>query len=322
MGRRFARFGGALLVATAAAVAVYWSWPEPPQERPADITEHKISPAAYTAPPATKAELAGRELVALFALAPAQGFPGTLAWSPALDIGAQGGFPLHNLLHAHPLLFLELCADRYNRQIQGYTCTFVKKERINDKLFPPGKNDYEIIKVACGEHPFSVFFEWKEHPRLAARALFVEGANENKILAKPRGVLALAGIQQITVDDPRAKDTGRYPMSQFGMGLAIHRTVRSMHNAAARGTLHLRYEGQFKVEEVGDRVCYKFVRTPFEPLEEDRLNELTLYIDVQTWLQVGSVLRDPDGNLLAEYFFRDIVLNPPFSETQFTRKAL
>lgn len=321
MGRRFAFLGLALLAVTAGLV-LYVNWPEPPQERPADINEEHIKSPAYTATPVTKADLIARELVATVGMAPGQGFPAMLAWNPVLDIGEQGGFSLENLLHAHPLLFLELCADRFDRQVRGYTCTFVKKERIDGKLFPPGKNDYEVIHVACREHPFSVFFEWKEHARLAARALYVEGENDNKVLVKPRGLLSLAGIQEVALDDPRAKKTGRYPMSEFGMGLAIHRTVQSMRDAEAHGSLHLRYDGQVKIEELGDRVCYKFVRTPYSPLEEDALNELTLYIDRATWLQVGSVLRDPQGNLLAEYFFRDIVLNPPFSETQFTRKAL
>lgn len=321
MGRRLLLLGLALAIAAAATV-VYCNWPERPEEQPAAIREHKIDGAAYTPAPATGAALICRQLVATLGLAPAQGFPATVPWNPVVDIGKQGGFPLEHLLHAHPLSFLELCADRFDRQVRGYTCTFVKKERIDGKLFPPGKSDYEVIKVACREKPFSVFFDWQKQPRLAAKALYVEGENGNKVLVKPRGLLALAGIQEIALDDPRAKKTSRYPMSEFGMGLAIHRTVASMHKAQAQGTLHLRYEGQVKIEELGDRVCYKFVRTPYEPHEEDALNELTLYIDTETWLQAGSILRDPHGNLLAEYFFRDIVLNPEFSETQFTRKAL
>jgi hypothetical protein len=39
-------------------------------------------------------------------------------------------------------------------------------------------------------------------------------------------------------------------------------------------------------------------------------------------LQVGSILRGEKMDLIAEYFFRDIVPNPTFDEKQFTRKAL
>jgi outer membrane lipoprotein-sorting protein len=39
-------------------------------------------------------------------------------------------------------------------------------------------------------------------------------------------------------------------------------------------------------------------------------------------LQVGSVLLDSKGQVIAEYFFRDIEINPTFDKDQFTRKAL
>ncbi len=129
-------------------------------------------------------------------------------------------------------------------------------------------------------------------------------------------------MQAVALNDPEARKSGRYSMAQFGMGLAIKRSVKSMRAAQARGALHLKYLGQVPVEELGGRVCHKFVRSPYDPLEEDALNELTLYIDRETWLQTGSLLRDPHGNVLAEYFFRDIVVNPMIPEKQFTRGAL
>jgi hypothetical protein len=318
MGRRsgLALF---LLAAALGGALAYQYWPEPPEEPPAKLEEHKITTHTVVAP-VSEADRVRHLLVASIAYAPAQGFPGTLPWEPLVDIGERGGFPLANLLAAHPLKFLELCAERFDEQVKGYTCTFVKKERIDGKLYPPGKDDYEIIKVACREQPFSVFFQWVKKGKLASRALYVQGENDDKILARP--FITLLPIMAKALDDPQAKKSGRYSMAEFGMGLAIKRTVKAMQAAQARGELHLRYEGEFRVKEVGDKICYKFIRTPYEPLEEDALNELTIYIDKDTWLQVGSILRDPHENLLAEYFFRDIEINPDFPPDQFTRKKL
>jgi hypothetical protein len=317
MGRRSALI--ALVIAVASGLIVYGYWPEPPEEPPPPINEHQVHSTAVSSP-VSEADRVCRTLVAAFALGPAQGLPAGVAWYPIHDIGERGRVALQNLLHTEPLKFLALCADRFDEEIQGYTCTFVKKERIDGKLYPPGRDDYEVIKVACREHPFSVFFQWEKHRKLAVRALYVEGENNDKILARP--FVTLLPVQERALDDPEAKKSGRYSMAQFGMGLAIRRTVKAMRVAEARGTLHLRYVGEFKVKEVGDRVCYKFIRTPYDPLEEDALNELTLYVDRETWMQIGSILRDPDGNLLAEYFFRDIERNPEFPENKFTRKAL
>jgi outer membrane lipoprotein-sorting protein len=47
-----------------------------------------------------------------------------------------------------------------------------------------------------------------------------------------------------------------------------------------------------------------------------------MYVDKETWLQVGSVLKGEEGQLIGEYFFRDVKLNPRFKPGTFTRDAL
>ena len=85
----------------------------------------------------------------------------------------------------------------------------------------------------------------------------------------------------------------------------------------------MKYEGIEKVAKAGDRLCYKLVRTPDEPPEAiEGINELTIYIDRATLLQVGSIVKDAKGEFIGEYFFRDIELNPTFDNEQFTRKKL
>ena len=76
-----------------------------------------------------------------------------------------------------------------------------------------------------------------------------------------------------------------------------------------------------KVREAGDRLCYALRRTCAEP-EEDQVTEVTIYIDKETWFQIGSVLKAEDGKLIGEYIFRDIHLNPTFKPNQFERSAV
>ena len=56
--------------------------------------------------------------------------------------------------------------------------------------------------------------------------------------------------------------------------------------------------------------------------EEDGITELTTYIDKETWLQVGSVLKGEENKLVASYYFRDIKLNPDYKADQFTKAAV
>lgn len=260
-------------------------------------------------------DLHRQNLIGTLALAAPQPFPAAVPWGPMHALGANGLYPVDFLLHYHPVPFLEMCLEKYERDVKGYSCTFHKQELIGDKL-----QKLEILKVHFREQPFSVFMEWIEGARLAKRALYVAGENNNKLVARP--FITFLPPQERDVDGPDAKKSGRYTIAQFGMHLGTKRTVASMKLAQARGALHVRYEGLVKVEKAGDRICHKFVRTPYEPVEEEGVNELTIYVDQETWLQVGSVLKDAKGQLIAEYFFRDIQINPEFKADQFTRKAL
>ena len=73
-------------------------------------------------------------------------------------------------------------------------------------------------------------------------------------------------------------------------------TLEHMRKAKEKGTLHVRYDGIDRLDGIGD--CYKIVRTPYdsaEGLEKENLNELTIWIDQRTLMQVRSVLKNTDA---------------------------
>ena len=61
---------------------------------------------------------------------------------------------------------------------------------------------------------------------------------------------------------------------------------------------------------------------PVPPPEDEGITELTLFLDQETLLQTGSILRDAKGELIAEYWFSDLVLNPEFTVKQFRREGV
>jgi hypothetical protein len=318
MGRRLALL--ALLIG--ASLGAYLAFRGVPEEVPDDPHEKRLPDAHVSASSSAIADtdLIGGELGEALTFASNHPFPDSFPWRPLRDLCQRHESALEELRRTKPLTFLEMCLARQRREVHSYKLRFLRKERIHGKLYPPEKDMYEIVDVAFREEPFSVFFKWMSKGKLAAKVLYVEGENDNKMLARP--FLTVLPIMTEDVDGPKAKNSGRYTIAEFGLYKATERSIASMKKAQANGTLHMRYEGKVALAEVGDRTCYKFVRTPYEPLEEDALYELTLYFDCQTWLQVGSILRDPKGQLLAEYFFRDIQINPEFDGKQFTRAAL
>lgn len=217
-----------------------------------------------------------------------------------------------------PVAFLGKCLERYDQSgIKGYHCTFRKQERLGGELKPS-----EDIDVFFREEPHSVFFNWQKGQRKANRALFVEGENGGKMLANPAGLAGrLVKVVERDVDGEDAKQSGRYTLRDFGLKKACQRSYKAWKAAQDNGTLQAEYLGVHKVREAGDRPCYVVRRVCAKP-EDDGVVTVTLYIDKEHWLQVGSILKDGEGKLIGEYFFRDIRFNPEFKPEQFERSSL
>jgi uncharacterized protein DUF1571 len=256
-------------------------------------------------------------LLAALAVAPQSPFPAALPW-PALGQGKRlAALKIVPLPYPDPVAFLEKCVERYDREVKGYSCILWKQERVEGKLHHP-----ELVQVYFREHPFSVFMRWLEGAEEAQCALYVRGQNDNKLLALPAGWKSVTGIWAKDPSGPEARRSSRYPINEFGMQVAMKRTLDAWRKARAKHTLHVEYLGLYRVAQAGNRECYKLHRDRYTPPEEDGIADFVMYIDRENWLQVGSVLRDVKGQLIAEYYFRDIKINPQFAPNQFDRSAL
>ena len=225
---------------------------------------------------------------------------------------------MKRLANADPVAFLEACIKRCEREVKGYRCLLHKQERLDGKLQPS-----ELIAIQFRDDPFSVLMDWREGTRLVQKTLYVKGENKDRILVKPAGLLALAGVVERDPNSDDAKKTARYPINEFGLKIGIERTLAAWKAAKAQDALHVELVGEVKVKEAGDRICWKLRRTGYKgPEEGDGVTDYTTYIDKETWLQLGSTLKGADGQLLGEYFWLDIELNPEFKADTFTRENL
>lgn len=249
---------------------------------------------------------------------PGQGFPGTIPWEPFRKIGQQESRIMEELAEHDPVEFLQRCLNRVDQETHSYRCIFEKRERVNGRL-----RQKETIRLHFRNSPFSVHMEWlKGYDLLGARrAIYVEGENDGLLIVRALDA-TIGPIKELAINDSQVKATSRFPITESGMQKGARATLDSMRIAWETQTLFISYEGIVRVKEVGDRLCYKLIRSPQVPPEEDGVNELIVYIDLETHLQVGSVLLDAKGALIAEYYFRDIDINPTMKADQFTRKAL
>jgi hypothetical protein len=216
-----------------------------------------------------------------------------------------------------PVNFLQKCLERYDREgIRGYRLIMEKQERLDGTLQPP-----EVIEVCFRARPYSVFMHWLQGAGRAASALYVAGENEGKMLVHPSGLAGrLVSVKAVDPEGPEARAGGRYPITEFGLRKTLQRTLKDWRAAKDKGTLRVEYLGVEKVRTVGDRPCYT-LRRHQEP-DADGVTEVTVYLDKETWFQVGTVQRGQGDSLIGQYLYRDIQLNPTFAPDQFAPAAL
>lgn len=232
------------------------------------------------------------------------------------ETAATGHNAIAQICKHDPPRFLQMSLDRYERAVNTYSCLLCKRERVKGRLLAA-----EEVEVFFKERPHSVFMNWRSGANLARKALYVKGENDDRLLALPAGLWGLAGVQTRKVDHPDLTRSGRYLINEFGIKLGTERTLRDMLHARDAGTLRVQYQGVFEVPQLDNCRCYKLVRN-IDPAEEDGVTKAVFYFNAETWLQIGTVLYDADGGLIAEYFFREVRLNAEFSSKQFKREAL
>ena len=234
------------------------------------------------------------------------------------------------LAREQPVEFITQCLLRYQRDVRCYALTMSKEERIDHTLQPQ-----EVMEVAfrekSREESFSVFLKWDSGARKAERVLFVAGENDDRMLVRPTPWWYLAargagkpmkdGLVVVYPDSEEARSSGRFTIKEFGMYNGLARLLADWEAAQKKGALHVEYLGEQVVKETGDRTCHVLRRTRFLKPERDGVTEQTVYIDKETWLQVGSVARGPEG-LIGAYFYRNIVINPDLPADQFTPAGL
>ncbi len=100
------------------------------------------------------------------------------------------------------------------RRIEDYSCTLVKRERIDGEL-----RDHEWMYVKIRHRPFSIYTRFLKPKELEGReAIYVEGRNDGKIQAHTTGRLwKLIGTVSLSPTSPIAMKGNRYPITEMGM---------------------------------------------------------------------------------------------------------
>ena len=259
-----------------------------------------------------------------------------------------------HLAKTNPVAMYEKCLSRYQREVKnGITATLLKQERVKGKPQPPEEPRQEVIKLSVrgdvpdehGKTKVQVLMVWEAGPQKVlgseVRATLFnqeKGGNLDKIVTWRPGAL-LQKEHSIDLNGPSATDASRFCMRDAGVYRGMLRTYEAWKERKDAGTLTTEYLGRQVVEKAGGRECHVIRRicpTPEvdafelggkpdlrpETVAKEGFSTVTVMIDAERWLQVGTELRAADGTLIGAYYFRDLDLNPTFPPDTFTVAGL
>jgi hypothetical protein len=164
------------------------------------------------------------------------------------------------------------------------------------------------------------------------------GGNKDKIITW-RPSAPFYKEKEIEVNGSSARDASRYCIRDAGIYRGTLRTHQVWKQRKDEGSLATEYLGRKVVEKAGGVECHivkRICRTTevdafelggasdmsLDTIAKEGFSELTIMIDAQRWLQVGTELRRANGDLIGAYYFRDIELNPPFPKETFDKDGL
>src|SRR5438132_887227 len=154
--------------------------------------------------------------------APPSGQPNVPGSQPGQPIQPTTAKSVEPSVMDEPLRLISQAAQRY-QDIGDYSCTLVKRERINDQL-----QAENIISMCVRARPFSVYMKWAEPRNMVNQEVcYVAGKNKGMMRVKPHGLGAIAGWVSIDPNDPRALETSHHTITEAGIGNLIDRTAKA-----------------------------------------------------------------------------------------------
>jgi hypothetical protein len=267
------------------------------------------------------------------------------------------------LARENPVQMLAACLTRYHRAVRdGAHFTVEKQECVEGKPKYPAVPPVEVIDTwVRGDVPdpqthktaIEVVMKWKSGAKKFLGAeitgtLFsekpkAEGGYDGKVITWRPTALFRALSDPVPANTELAKGQSRYCIRDAGLYRTLLRTHEAWKARQDAGEFKFDYLGKKPIERAGGRECHVIKRIcPRVEIDSFELGgtasndpkvvavegftEVTLYIDAERWLQLGSELyrTEPDGTrvLVGAYFFRDVDLHPRFPPDTFTAAGL
>jgi hypothetical protein len=205
-----------------------------------------------------------------------------------------------------------------NANLQDYSATLVKRERINGTL---GEAEYALIKVRS--KPFSVYMNFVGPEKVKGQeCLYVEGQNNGKMFAhaSPSTLRGKFGTVQIHPNSAPAMQNQRYPLTEIGIENLVKRLIEVAEKDKQYGECEVKF---FQKAKVNGRECTVIQVMHPVPRKNFIFHLARVYVDDQLNIPIRYEAYDwpsqPGGDpvLLEEYTYMNVQINQGFTDADF-----
>lgn len=226
------------------------------------------------------------------------------------------------------LLVAEAGLAKLRSELVDYSAVITRQERVKGKLMPEEKIFLKIRqpkKEAEGQKKVAraIYTKHLAPDRLKdQQSIWVDGKNNNKLIAKPAPPLAWKRMT-LGVNDSLAMMGNRYPMTEAGFEVLIQRMLEKGRRDRDHQDCEVEIDRHFKID---GRDCTLFtIRHPVkkEPFDfhiaqiaiDDKLN-LPIFYQSKSWPEKEG----GQPPLLERYKYTEIKINPGFTDYDFDTK--
>ncbi|MBE6428451.1 MAG: DUF1571 domain-containing protein [Planctomycetaceae bacterium] len=217
---------------------------------------------------------------------------------------------------AAPIRWAKEVIREMESNVRDYSCTISKRERVNGIL---GKK--ELISAKIRHEPFSAYLKFEKPRKLAGReVIYVENANDGKLLAHGTGLEALVGTMSLDPESRLAMKGNRYPITNLGI-----LNLAKLLAALGEKNLHEDYVSVRYFNTLLDEkecVCVEV----FNPNSKfnSQFHKIQIFVDMKMNLPVKFVSwgwgQNGETPLMEEYSYSNIKLNEGFTDFDFDIK--
>ncbi|MFM8954017.1 MAG: DUF1571 domain-containing protein [Planctomycetaceae bacterium] len=250
--------------------------------------------------------------------------PGLMPHGDVAQGNANAGDAGAAAVGVHPLQpALELAQKglgELRSKIKDYTCTVVKRERIDGKL---GEHEYMFAKIR--HEPFSVYLYFLAPEAVKGQeVIYVDGQNDGLMLAHAgSGVRAMVGTVSLKPQSMLAMQGNRYAITEIGVENLARRLVEVAEHDKQFGECDVNF---FPNAKVNGRICTCIQVTHPVPRRNFRFHLARVFIDDESTIPIRYEAYDwpqeAGGQpvLMEEYTYMNVKVNNGLTDADFDPK--